>query len=114
MEHETGTHTAGPWTVDAWGDDECDVYGPVDQLICSLSQKYCEDTGQGLNQNIEHDAALIAAAPDMLSTLRRAKDELIELYEHLYADDESDNETTEVIDRVIAVIAQAEGRHTGD
>ncbi len=20
MEHETGTHTAGPWTVDAWGD----------------------------------------------------------------------------------------------
>ena len=70
MEHETGTHTAGPWTVDAWGDDECDVYGPVDQLICSLSQKYCEDTGQGLNQNIERDAALIAAAPDMIAALK--------------------------------------------
>jgi hypothetical protein len=110
MEHETGTHTAGPWTVGGWGDDEYDVYGPDDQLICSLHQEYCEDTGQGLNQNIEHDAELIAAAPDMLSALRLAKDELVALYEHLYADDESDNDTTEVIDRVIAVIAQAEGK----
>jgi hypothetical protein len=32
------------------------------------------------------------------------------LYEQLYPDDESDNDTTAVIDRAIAAIATAEGR----
>jgi hypothetical protein len=66
----TGTHTPGPWTTDAWGDHQYDVYGPDDHLICELHQEYCEKTGQGLNQDIEHDANLIAASPELLSALK--------------------------------------------
>lgn len=49
-------------------------------------------------------------APDLLAALEAAKDELICLYEKLYPDDESDNETTRVIDYVIETIEQAKGR----
>jgi len=52
---------------------------------------------------------LLAAAPEMLASLKAAKNELIDLYEAAYPDDESDNDTTAVIDRVIAAIAAAEG-----
>jgi hypothetical protein len=103
-------HTPGPWAPDSWGDDEYDVYtAGTDKLICSLAQSYDEETGQGLNANIEADARLIAAAPELLNALRQAKDELIVLYEKAYPNDETDNETTQIIDRAIAVIAQAEG-----
>lgn len=53
---------------------------------------------------------LLAAAPDLLAALVAAKDELISLYEQLYPDDESDNETTAAIDGALAAIAKAEGR----
>ena len=52
---------------------------------------------------------LIAAAPEMLACLREAKAELLDLYEAAYPDDESDNDTTRVIDRVIEVISKATG-----
>ena len=51
----------------------------------------------------------IAAAPRMLDALRDAKDALIELYEIVYRDDESDNETTKTIDKVIKAIKKASG-----
>lgn len=50
-----------------------------------------------------------AAAPAMLAALRDARDTLIDLYDEYYGDDESDNEVTEVIDKVIATIKLAEG-----
>jgi NAD(P)H-dependent FMN reductase len=53
---------------------------------------------------------LLAAAPEMLASLKAAKNELIDLYEAAYPDDESENDTTAVIDRVIAAIDAAEGR----
>ena len=56
------------------------------------------------------DARLIAAAPELLASLKAAKNELIDLYEAAYPDDESENDTTAVIDRVIAAIDAAEGR----
>jgi NAD(P)H-dependent FMN reductase len=53
---------------------------------------------------------LLAAAPELLASLKAAKNELIDLYEAAYPDDESENDTTAVIDRVIAAIDAAEGR----
>ena len=41
---------------------------------------------------------------DVITALEAAKDELIRLYEERYPDDESDNETTRVIDHVIQTI----------
>ncbi len=52
----------------------------------------------------------LLAAPELLAVLRDCTSELIDLYEQLYPDDESDNDTTAVIDRAIAAIATAEGR----
>jgi uncharacterized coiled-coil DUF342 family protein len=53
---------------------------------------------------------LKAQRDELLAALREAKSELIGLYEDAYPEDESDNETTGVIDRIIAAIAKAEGR----
>lgn len=58
----------------------------------------------------DETAHLIAAAPELLAALKEAKSELVALYEDAYPDDESDNETTAVIDMVAAAIAKAEGR----
>lgn len=44
----------------------------------------------------------------LLAVLREAKDELIRLYEELYPDDETDNDTTAVIDSVIKTIKAVE------
>lgn len=54
-------------------------------------------------------AAVRSAAPEMYAALMEAKSQLIELYERCYPDDESENEVTKVIDRVIAAIALAKG-----
>lgn len=50
---------------------------------------------------------LMMAAPELFDCLVEVKHTLIELYEQVYKDDESDNDVTALIDRVIAVIAQA-------
>ena len=55
----------------------------------------------------------IGAAPKMLDALCDAKEELIELYEIVYRNDESDNETTKTIDKVIKAINKATGGRRG-
>lgn len=44
----------------------------------------------------------------LLAVLREARDELIRLYEELHPDDETDNDTTAVIDSVIKTIKAVE------
>jgi len=71
------------------------------------------DDGYGAEIITDEDRAngrLIAAAPELLEALRNTKDELITLYERLYPNDETENDTTLVIDRAIAAIAKATGR----
>jgi hypothetical protein len=63
-------HTPGPWEAHGWGDDEYDVHiAGTEKLICSLHQEYDEETGAGLCENIEADARLIAAAPELYRVL---------------------------------------------
>ena len=54
-------------------------------------------------------ARLIAAAPELLAALREAKSELIDLYSLVYQNDEENNATTEVIDKVIDVLNKWNG-----
>lgn len=103
-------HTPGPWGYD---EDSCEVFGAPDDRGCGWVAKVIGgDSNDRRLPDAERlaNARLIAAAPELLAVLRDAKTELIDLYERVYPSDESDNETTAVIDRVIAVIAKAEGR----
>jgi hypothetical protein len=101
-------HTPGPWTAEppgiyGYGADD-DKYWAVQTENERIALIVTDPHNEG-----ENDARLIAASPAMLATLREARDELIALYERAYPDDEDDNDTTQVIDRVIAVIKQVEG-----
>ena len=102
------THTPGPWTAEppgiyGYGADD-DKYWAVQTEDERIALVVTDPDEEG-----QADAQLIATAPNLLDALKKAKDELISLYEQQYPDDESDNETTKVIDYVIATIAQAEG-----
>lgn len=56
-----------------------------------------------------HDR-IVDNAEQLYGALVEAKSELVALYEAIYPNDESDNDTTAVIDRVIAVLREAEGK----
>ena len=60
-------HTPGPWVAHGWGDDEVEIVGPDDRLICELAQEYDDHSGAGANAAIVADARLISAAPDLLA-----------------------------------------------
>ena len=64
------THTPAPWIAHGWGDDEVEIVGPDDRLICELAQEYDDHSGAGTNAAIVADARLISAAPDLLAALR--------------------------------------------
>lgn len=53
---------------------------------------------------------LLAAAPEMLDALRLARDDLSDILEVADLTDEGVTYTTEVLNKVIAAIAKAEGR----
>ena len=101
-------HTPGPWDLD---DDTMEVFssaiGQESGWIASVIGN--DGNGRPLPQEeIASNARLIAAAPEMLSVLRTALNELVCLYEEVYPDDESDNDTTAAIDAITDVIAKAE------
>lgn len=112
------THTPGPWRIDGESDNEGEaetiVAGDGSRTIAWTCNTFDSDADDGYGEEIitDEDRAngyLIASAPDMLEALQEARDELIRLYEKFYPNDESDNETTEIIDYVIATIEQARG-----
>jgi hypothetical protein len=113
-------HTPGPWVIkndvdlEDWEAHAID--SPSAQRIVAFSTCTFFPTEPngfeplGRHRVTDEDAAntrLIAAAPELLEALRNTKDELISLYERLYPDDESENDTTLVIDHAIAAIEKA-------
>jgi hypothetical protein len=106
------THTPGPWKVEqeSGNDGEAEVISAASRTICWTADTWDDAREKAVITDEDYaNGVLIAAAPDLLSALRQAKDELIALYEKVYPADEADNETTKVIDYAIAVIAQAGG-----
>lgn len=109
-------HTPGPWTI---GDVQWIMhqqsglgysYRPINAGSWELAQVWEDDHDAEMTANVH----LISAAPELLAALQDAKTELISLYEEVNPADESDNYTTEVIDRVIAAIEKATGENTDD
>lgn len=101
------THTPGPWSCD-YGDFA--AYCETGAEVCEVTKGNHDDGTKIPDDEMEANLRLVAAAPELLAALRAAKDQLISLYEQLYPDDESDNETTAAIDEALAAIAKAEGR----
>lgn len=99
-------HTPGPWRQHSQAPDRIIVNG---SCVYRVRDMTVNEDGQYGRPN-PADVALMAAAPELLAALRAARDELISLYEQLFPDDESDNETTAAIDAALAAIAKAEGR----
>jgi hypothetical protein len=116
-------HTPGPWAVKDDVDlEDCEaraIDAPSAQRIvafsaCTFFPTEPNGFGEALGRYrvTDEDTAntrLIAAAPELLEALRNTKDELIALYEQLYPNDESENDTTLVIDHAIGVIEKATG-----
>jgi hypothetical protein len=100
------TITAGPWEIHHYGDNEGDIYGANDALVCTMREG---DTAP--DDDWEDDARLIAAAPEMFAALQDARRTLVELYEAAYPNDESDNFATETIDRVTDLLRQITGEN---
>jgi hypothetical protein len=102
--------TPGPWSVMPTPTDVQHthkiMYDCVQERrrIGAVCGVFAKDDGEATD-----NARLIAAAPELLMSLRAALNELIELYEEAYPDDESDNDTTVAIDAGLAAIAKAEG-----
>lgn len=93
-------HTPGPWkvladtrtgAVDVW-------YGA--RFVCTVGVP-----GASGDESIEPDAALIAAAPDLLAACKAA----LSLVESLPYDP-TDRQTLRINDQIEAAIAKAEGR----
>lgn len=105
------SHTPGPWFRESDINDE-----GSDWILVTKGYELIADLrlDSGLNPVSEEEqdanAFLIAAAPELLAVLRTALNELVCLYEEVYPDDESDNDTTAAIDAITDVIAKAEGR----
>lgn len=101
----TANHTRGPWAYQ----EDSDAYthivrGPNNRFICQLNQT--------TSAEIEANARLIAAAPDMLSALRSSRDVLARAIKaaapDLFESDEDVNEHL-TIKRMDAAIARAIG-----
>lgn len=98
-------HTPGPWRLHPTT-GVIVVNGSTVYSVKDLTTE--NEMGLAGDASLD-DKRLMAAAPELLAALEDAKSELIHLYERLHPSDESDNETTDVIDRVIALIDKARG-----
>jgi hypothetical protein len=63
-------HTPGPWYVGKYGDNDSDVCAEDGPVICALRSGKADP----YDMTADADAALIAAAPELLAMLRRGSD----------------------------------------
>jgi len=92
-------HTPGPWTLHRWGDNDYEI-NAAEWTVCYVPG-FVDDTVE--SDMAEHNAPLIAAAPDLLAGLR-------ELVGYDEGSSDKDSYGYEVLQRCKAAIAKAEGR----
>jgi hypothetical protein len=106
-------HTPGPWIIKEDSSDtstEAEVIEAENRIICWTANSWDESRHRAIITDEDRaNGSLISAAPELLEALQDTKDELIALYERLHPNDETDNDTTRVIDRAIAAIEIATG-----
>lgn len=93
----TPKHTPGPWEIEGYN-----IYGPSDQRIVEL--------WDGVEEEAEANAHLIAAAPIMLQELKEVVPHLEYMAGGMTHAGWKTKEAQECLERVLAVIAEAEGK----
>jgi len=99
----TTQHTPGPWVVLNTGSS---TRGSAWRDVCSMGTEF---TPSYVGEALEHDARLIAAAPDLLAALQAAWAFFEPVYVSAMADDTERTAQDELMDTVRAAIAQATG-----
>ncbi len=107
------THTPGPWRVEQWEPDDDDddehglniLHGYGDDCIAQLHQLDGE-----ISPQLEADARLIAAAPNLLAALKFAITVDDEMWRDLGETPKRSPEYQESYELALKAIAKAEGR----
>ena len=101
MDREKERHTPGPWRFDRGGDQRVNAERVCVALVTRGVDEDCDENLQG--PTFDANAALIAAAPDLLAALK--------LIESVYRQNVVvSDEPSSVLSAVQAAIAKAEGR----
>lgn len=98
--------TPGPWCVARDGNAQANVYG-ADGFWVALLPHQCITS---IEEQQEHHAALIAAAPDLYEALEDARRYVSGAYECAFPDEQ---ENERVLDAVDAALAKARGESNG-
>lgn len=103
-------HTPGPWTLHGWGDNDYEI-NAAEGTVCNVPG-FDDDTVE--SNMAEHNARLIAAAPELLAALRRMREVFEQLadgdWRHLdatYVDQLIESDGLHGCDKALA---KAEGR----
>ena len=99
------SHTPGPWTPHGWGDNDYEI-NAAEGTVCNVPG-FDDDTAE--SDMAEHNARLIAAAPELLAALKDAYDALD--YAQAQVDSDDDRwHLTRCRRKIKPVIDKAEGR----
>lgn len=112
-------HTPGPWRIDVNGSEDwsVDYDGPSStyMTICGARpQPVCfavEPSAYGNDEEVEANARLIAAAPDLLVSARAAEKALLTFCNHYVIEDRDHDIAAE---RAISSLRDAISRATGE
>ena len=64
-------HTPGPWTVIDQDESTINVRGPDEEFVADVADGFYNESGYVRGYEVEANARLIAAAPDLLACLQR-------------------------------------------